>query len=147
MNARRSLLKALAAGLLLPTLIEAQGRRQVIVYKNASCGCCGEWEKHMRTAGFAVETITLADVTPVKRNLGVPDALASCHTATIGGYIIEGHVPAEDVNRLLRERPKAKGLAVPGMPAMRRAWRWVAECPTRRSPSTRRAAGSSPSTD
>ena len=117
MNTRRALLKALATGFLLPTIVQAQTRRQVIVYKNASCGCCGEWEKHMRTAGFAVETVTLADVTPVKRNLGVPDALASCHTATISGYIIEGHVPAEDVNRLLRERPSAKGLAVPGMPA------------------------------
>ena len=120
MNTRRSVLKGLAALLVLPALAHAQAKRderKLIVYKNASCGCCGEWEKHMRSAGFTVETITLADVTPVKRSLGVPDGMTSCHTATISGYVIEGHVPAEDVNRLLRERPRAKGLAVPGMPS------------------------------
>lgn len=71
----------------------------------------------MRAAGFRLETRNLADVTAVKRKLGVPEALRSCHTAMLGDYVLEGHVPAADVKRLLRERTKARGLAVPGMPA------------------------------
>ena len=71
----------------------------------------------MREAGFDVESRTPADIGSVKRNLGVPEALRSCHTATVDGYVIEGHVPAQDVRRLLRERPKVTGLAVPGMPS------------------------------
>jgi hypothetical protein len=117
MNTRRSLLKGLTALLALPAVSLAQARHEVVVYKNRSCGCCGEWEKHMRSSGFVVQSHALDDVGPVKRNLGVPEALASCHTAMVSGYVIEGHVPAGDVARLLRERPKATGLAVPGMPS------------------------------
>jgi len=111
------LLKALPLLFLAPPMAFAQARPQVVMFKNASCVCCGQWEKHMRGAGFNVDARTLADVGPVKRNLGVPESLSSCHTATVEGYVIEGHVPAEDVRRLLRERPQITGLAVPGMPS------------------------------
>lgn len=116
MNARRTFLgaaAALAAAAALPA--RAQRSPPVTVYKSPSCGCCGEWVAHMRAAGFAVAVHELADVTPIKRRHAVPDRLASCHTALVAGYVIEGHVPAADVQRLLRERPAARGLAVPGM--------------------------------
>lgn len=87
----------------------------VTVYKDPACGCCGEWVKHLRANGFRVETRELADVAPLRRRYGVPDRLASCHTAVVGEYAIEGHVPAADIQRLLRERSKVRGLAVPGM--------------------------------
>lgn len=93
----------------------AQSVPLVTVYKNPSCGCCGDWVKHMRANGFRVETRDVADVTPIRRRSMVPDALASCHTALVGGYAIEGHVPASDIRRLLRERPSLIGLSVPGM--------------------------------
>lgn len=86
------------------------------VYKSPWCGCCKKWVEHMRRNGFDVEVVEREDVTPVKRMLGIPPQLASCHTAGIGGYVIEGHVPAADVKRLLSEKPEARGLAVPGMP-------------------------------
>ena len=88
----------------------------VTVWKAASCGCCGGWVDHMRKAGFAVTVHEVDDVDPVKTRLGVPARLQSCHTAEVEGYVLEGHVPADSVARLLRERPQAKGLAVPGMP-------------------------------
>jgi hypothetical protein len=81
-----------------------------------SCGCCGEWVKHMRANGFEVKAQYVEDVAAVKRSRGVPQGLWSCHTGLVGGYIIEGHVPAPDIVRLLRERPRVSGLAVPGMP-------------------------------
>lgn len=87
------------------------------VIKTATCGCCSKWVEHLRKAGLTVKTINVDDVSPTARALGVPDALRSCHTARIGGYAIEGHVPAADIKRLLREKPKAAGIAVPGMPA------------------------------
>ena len=87
------------------------------VIKTATCGCCSKWVDHLRKAGLTVRTRDVADVTPTARALGVPDALRSCHSARIGGYAIEGHVPAADIKRLLREKPRAAGLAVPGMPA------------------------------
>lgn len=95
----------------------AQAKPLITVYKSPSCGCCGNWEKHMAANGFRLETHPLGDVTPTKRKLGVPQDLWSCHTAMVDGYVLEGHVPAGDVKRLLRERPKATGVAVPGMPA------------------------------
>ena len=88
----------------------------VSVWKSPSCGCCGAWVDHMRAAGHAVTVQDLDDVDPVKDRLGVPAALRSCHTALVDGYVLEGHVPADAVARLLRERPAARGLAVPGMP-------------------------------
>ncbi|HZM35687.1 MAG TPA: DUF411 domain-containing protein [Burkholderiales bacterium] len=93
----------------------AQVRPLVTVYKSPTCGCCGEWEKHMQASGFRVDTHKVPNVVPIKGNLGVPQALHSCHTAIVGGYVLEGHVPASDVKRLLSERPKITGLAVPGM--------------------------------
>ena len=93
----------------------AQAKPLVTVYKSPSCGCCGEWVKHMRANGFRLDVKDVEDVTPIKRRSMVPDALASCHTALVGGYAIEGHVPASDVWRLLRERPRVIGLSVPGM--------------------------------
>ncbi|MBL8270515.1 MAG: DUF411 domain-containing protein [Steroidobacter sp.] len=89
---------------------------EVIVHKSATCGCCKVWAQHLRNAGFSVVVRNSEDLTPVKQRLGVPPRVGSCHTAEVGGYFIEGHVPVEDIARLLRERPDAKGLAVPGMP-------------------------------
>jgi hypothetical protein len=86
------------------------------VVKSPSCGCCNAWVAHLRGAGFQVSVTNVADVTPMARRLGVPDDLRSCHTASVGGYAIEGHVPAADIRRLLADRPHAAGLAVPGMP-------------------------------
>ena len=86
------------------------------VHKHPSCGCCNKWIEHMRDAGFTVAVEETTDMQPVKRKAGVPESQGSCHTAQVGGYFIEGHVPAADVQRLLHERPKARGLAVPGMP-------------------------------
>ncbi len=89
--------------------------QKVEVYKSPTCGCCTLWVEHMKKSGFGVVVHEVRDVTPFRERFGVPDAMASCHTATVGGYAIEGHVPAEDVKRLLREKPKAAGIAVPGM--------------------------------
>ena len=88
----------------------------VTVYKTPTCGCCRAWVDHLRDAGFRVETVNRDDLTMVKSANGVPERLASCHTAAVGGYVVEGHVPAEDIRRLLRQRPAVAGLAVPGMP-------------------------------
>lgn len=88
----------------------------VAVYKSATCGCCAKWNDHMRTAGFTVNSTDLPDVAAVKDKHGVPAALRSCHTAIVGGYVIEGHVPADVIKKLLRERPAVVGIAAPGMP-------------------------------
>ncbi len=88
----------------------------IVVYKSPTCGCCGDWIDHLESNGFAVEVHDRDDMNSVKSLLGVPAQLASCHTATVGGYVIEGHVAAAEIERLLQERPKAHGLAVPGMP-------------------------------
>lgn len=92
------------------------GQPEVVVYKNASCGCCKLWVEHMQNHGFPVKTVDVDDLGPVKERVGTPHGMGSCHTAEVGGYFIEGHVPAADVQRLLAEKPKAKGLAAPGMP-------------------------------
>ena len=88
----------------------------MIVHKSASCGCCGLWVDHMRAAGFVVEVRNSDDLNPLKERVGVPYGKGSCHTAQVGGYFIEGHVPAADVKRLIAEKPDAKGLVLPGMP-------------------------------
>lgn len=87
------------------------------VWKTPTCGCCGKWVQHMEAAGFRVEVTDVDDVDPVKKANGLPLRLASCHTVLVGGYVVEGHVPAGDVRRLLREKPAILGLAAPGMPA------------------------------
>jgi hypothetical protein len=89
---------------------------ELTVYKSASCGCCNAWITHLERDGFKVKAHNVVDVTPHKVRLGVTPELGSCHTAQIEGYTIEGHVPAADIKRLLKERPKVAGLAVPGMP-------------------------------
>lgn len=88
----------------------------IVVYKHPTCGCCEKWITHLQQAGFKVEARDEAQMSLVKARLGVPEEMASCHTAEVDGYVIEGHVPAEDIRKLLATRPKAKGLAVPGMP-------------------------------
>lgn len=88
----------------------------VTVYKSPTCGCCNAWVDHMRDAGFKVVAINRDDMNAIKHEHGVTSDLGSCHTATVGGYVLEGHVPAADVKRLLAERPDVAGLAVPGMP-------------------------------
>ncbi|MEM0962430.1 MAG: DUF411 domain-containing protein [Bacteroidota bacterium] len=86
------------------------------VYKSPTCGCCSLWADHMEAAGFDVVSIDRTDMDVVKDSLGVPQDIASCHTATVGDYVVEGHVPAEQVARLLDEEPEVRGLSVPGMP-------------------------------
>lgn len=87
------------------------------VYKSASCGCCHNWVAHVRTAGFTVREVNTDDLASVKREMGIPSRLASCHTVMVGGFVVEGHVPADDVKKLLRDKPAGvRGLAVPGMP-------------------------------
>jgi len=113
---RRQLLSALAVAplaLLLPGA--AHGATRVLVHKLASCGCCSLWVEHLSAAGFEVTTRSVNDLDPLRARLGVPKDLASCHTAIVDRYAIEGHVPAADIQRLLRERPDIAGLAVPGM--------------------------------
>lgn len=98
-----------------PAARPAEAKPLVTVYKSPSCGCCTGWVEHLQANGFDVDVRDGA-VNPIKARLGVPERLWSCHTGVVGGYAIEGHVPAEDIHRLLAERPQAKGLAVPGMP-------------------------------
>lgn len=117
---RRALLAGLGA---LPLALSGGGRARagtlplVSVTKDPSCGCCNGWIAHVEAAGFPVKVVESDDVFSLKQRLGVPEELASCHTAEVDGYVIEGHVPADALRRLLAERPDAAGLAVPGMPA------------------------------
>lgn len=95
----------------------ASPAKRMVAYKTPWCGCCGGWITHMRQAGWTVEVVEREDLAPIRARHGVPDRLASCHTAVVSAYAIEGHVPASDVERLLRERPTAHALSAPGMPA------------------------------
>jgi hypothetical protein len=88
----------------------------MVVTRDPSCGCCSAWVDHIRSTGFQVEVIESNDLAALKLRLGIPGHLAACHTAEIGGYVLEGHVPAPAIERLLVERPAATGLVVPGMP-------------------------------
>ncbi|WP_456425582.1 DUF411 domain-containing protein [Rhodocaloribacter sp.] len=92
------------------------GLPTVTVYKSPTCGCCGKWTEHLRKNGFPVKTVEMPDVSPMKTRFGVPARLGSCHTAVVGGYVVEGHVPADVIRRMLSEKPDVTGLAVPGMP-------------------------------
>lgn len=109
-------LKPVFGALALLASAEASAAVAVNVAKSPYCGCCEQWIAHMRAAGFQVIVHNVEDATPIATRLGVPVRLRSCHTAKVGNYVIEGHVPAADVKRLLREHPNAIGLAVPGMP-------------------------------
>ena len=95
---------------------QSKGAPTLVVYKNASCGCCGSWIDHMKAAGYTVEVHDVDDLNSIKQQNNVAGNLSSCHTAIIDGYVVEGNVPAEDVTRMLAERPAILGLSVPGMP-------------------------------
>lgn len=88
----------------------------VVVFKSPTCGCCSDWVDHMQKNGFSVEVHNLRNMNPIKVEYGIPRNLQTCHTAKIGGYVIEGHLPAGDIQRLLKERPNITGLTAPGMP-------------------------------
>mgnify|MGYP006198126395 CR=1 FL=1 len=119
MNRRQLILGASA--LALPALVLAQAKNPASplpplqVWKDPDCGCCNDWVAYLRADGFTVQTFDTGN-TAVRARLGLPQKLGSCHTALVGGYLIEGHVPASDVRALLQQKPKALGLAVPGMP-------------------------------
>ena len=103
---------ALGAGVNL----HANAGAAVDVYKSPYCGCCEKWIAHLRQAGFTVRSHDVGDVPAARQRLGMPERLGSCHTAKVAGYVVEGHVPAADIQRLLKEKPQAIGLAVPSMP-------------------------------
>lgn len=116
---RRTLLQGALAAILLPSVAAhaAKARSPVIeVYKSATCGCCHEWVAHLRANGFTVKAYDVANPSDYREKFGIPNELGSCHTGIVAGYALEGHIPAQEIKRLLAERPKAKGLAVPGMP-------------------------------
>ena len=89
---------------------------EMTVYRSASCGCCGKWIAHAQQNQFNITSVISDDMQAIKAKFGVPEKLASCHTAIVGGYVIEGHVPAEDIKKLLQTKPNLVGVAAPGMP-------------------------------
>lgn len=115
---RRHVFSLFAAGAFAPLAgaVRAGDAPHALVYRDPTCGCCHAWGEHLRAEGFRATVRDTKGMNAVKTRLGVPAALASCHTAEIGGYVIEGHVPAYAIRRLLAEKPGARGLAVPGMP-------------------------------
>jgi len=119
MSRNRFIALAVVALASLGTVVARQGQAGplVEVFKTPTCGCCSKWVEHMRGNGFTVRTTDLNDLTQIKKSRGVPDQVQSCHTAVVNGYVVEGHVPASDVNRLLKEKPAITGIAVGGMPA------------------------------
>lgn len=115
---RRNLI-SLAVGAMAFTAIPALAANSlppVEVFKNPSCGCCGAWVDHLKAAGFDVKVTMVDDTSVARRKYGLPDKFGSCHTAVVAGYVVEGHVPAADVKKLLAMKPVAIGIAVPGMP-------------------------------
>jgi hypothetical protein len=116
---RRDLLKAGLAGAASAAglRVSADVLPEVTVHRDPSCDCCGAWGEHLRSAGFPVRIIETSNLNAIKKRLDVPADLLSCHTAQVAGYVVEGHVPAGAIRRLLAEGPQARGLAVPGMPA------------------------------
>jgi hypothetical protein len=113
---RRRLLLAASALLLAAGCAQAAPPLDLVIYKTPWCGCCKGWITHITRAGFKPTVHEVDDLTPIREKHGIPFDLSSCHTGLIGGYAVEGHVPPADVLRLLKERPKAIGLTVPGMP-------------------------------
>lgn len=114
---RRELIAGLAVASLAATPARAQALPAMTVYRDAGCGCCLGWVAHARRAGFQARVVNVPDMAAIKQRLGVPAALASCHTTVVAGLIVEGHVPLDRVVRLLRNRPaNVRGVAVPGMP-------------------------------
>lgn len=102
--------------LLLSGLLSAAPGPRMTVYKTPTCGCCAKWVEHMKQAGFRVVVKEVPTTAQARKDAGIPEKYGSCHTGIVNGYAIEGHVPAADVQRLLKQKPKAVGLAVPGMP-------------------------------
>lgn len=115
MSRRSALLLGLAWTLASTTAEARDPRVQLKVWKDPLCGCCNEWIKHLEANGFMVSAVNESNKA-VRASFGMPPRFASCHTGVVDGYVIEGHVPASDIKRMLKERPKALGLAVPGMP-------------------------------
>lgn len=115
---RRQILTALAAGAAAAALpaLAANKLPLVEVFKSPTCGCCGAWVDHLKDAGFPVKVVEVADTTVTRKRYGLPDKFGSCHTGIVNGYVVEGHVPATEIKRLLASKPSAIGLAVPGMP-------------------------------
>ena len=112
---------AMTGGLALAATLNsrpvAAAKPAVTVYKSATCSCCALWVTHLKRNGFPTKAENVADLAAVKKKHGIPEALESCHTALVEGYVVEGHVPADLIDRLLAERPQVAGLAVPGMPS------------------------------
>lgn len=106
---------ALAAALFTPVFAMA-GAPVIEVFKSESCGCCGAWVEHLKANGFTTRVVNVENPSDYRERGGIPDKLGSCHTGMVQGYAIEGHVPASDIKRLLAQKPKARGLAVPAMP-------------------------------
>ena len=100
-----------------PARAEIAAAPEITVYKTPTCGCCTAWVEHLKKNGFVVKAKDIPDLTALKRHYGVTQELASCHTGFVDGYVVEGHVPADVIAKLVKERPKVKGIAVPGMPA------------------------------
>ena len=96
-------------------IVDAAEPVDIVVYRSPSCSCCGKWLEHLKKNNFNVKDIVTDDVQAIKNKYGVADTLASCHTALVGGYVVEGHVPANDIIKLLKTKPKIVGIAVPGM--------------------------------
>lgn len=112
---RRLLLASLTAA--LPGVLWAAADKTLVeVWKSPYCGCCKDWISYLESSGFAVRTHEVQDLDAARRRLGMPERFASCHTAKVAGYLLEGHVPAREIQRLLKEKPVALGIAVPGMP-------------------------------
>jgi len=105
---------ALAALCITP--VGAANRPNMTIHRSPTCGCCGAWAAYIRRASFSITIVNESDLAPIKSKAGVPDALQSCHTAFIDGYVVEGHVPVEAIEKMLSERPAIKGIAVPEMP-------------------------------
>ena len=99
-----------------PSMAASSKASEITVYRTPSCSCCGGWIAHLKAQGFQAKEVAISNVDKLKQQHGVPNDLASCHTAVVQGYVIEGHVPAEDIKRLLAQHPKVAGITVPGMP-------------------------------
>ena len=122
---RRQVLQLLGAGVIVGSvpfvarlaLASPEDLRAIKVYKSPSCGCCGRWTEYLKQNGFRPEVVDMDDISAIKRVAQVPDDLVSCHTAVVERYVVEGHVPVEAIRKMLSERPKIIGIAVPGMPS------------------------------
>jgi hypothetical protein len=112
---RRLLLTATGSACIVAAL-PVRAATSIHVYKDPNCGCCSGWVDHLKSAGFLVQVTAVGDTSEARKRLGMPDRFGGCHTASVEGYVVEGHVPAVDIRRLLAQRPSAIGLAVPGMP-------------------------------